>query len=1287
MFKPQAFGKYLLIDKISNGGMGEVYKARSHGSQGFEKVFAIKRILPKLSKEKSFIAMLADEAKIIVSLAHSNIVEVYEFNQVADTYYLAMEFIQGKDLRSIMERVDAIPYEIACYVMVELSKGLHYLHIAKDPAGKKLGIVHRDISPRNIIVSFDGEVKIIDFGIANARCRAFTIANDIFVGKYAYMSPEQLLGRELSPQSDIFSAGIVLYELIFKQLPPGRLGNRSILVLNNDIKDVDPKLDKRLMSTLPQELKTIIQKATNINPDDRYRSALDFHTDLISFILSNHKQVHSFSVAHFIKKTFTADVLERTEHEHQSEATTLNETLPSFIEQKKVAVLTVNMRLITGDSDIHAKALGMFQDVLRIVQRHDGFVYQLRDTELITVFGLPKNQEDDVHRAIRAALEIRNYVSSLKMKVNVALTMALDFGKVIVNFRDDNIKNCTISEGPEKQVQALMNVASAGDILCGNAILHMARDTYTFTRVERNGEWYPSLTDIAHDSHFLMGPSEKEEAFINRKKELDIITHSLQEVSVDQGKTISIDGEAGIGKTALIREIVREAQESNIQVFVGSFHPYIKTPYSFFKELIAEILNAKSIGDISLSKVAELSGFGLSPMELESIKSMLSVRYKSDDFDALPPEKRKPIILCALKKIVRGFGSQKTIMVSEDLHAADELSLEVFDFILGSEPLPNILTIKTHRREFSYAWKNIDPHEISIHLEPLDVKALGDYLKTITSIPLEENSLAQIYHKSSGNPLFAGELIKSLLENKIIEKQNNKYVLRKDKDTAIIPDTIYTLLASRIDALPKESKEVLRIASVIGNVWSVDMLSHFSNKDSKSLNRIVRELQKKGILQNVSNGFTITHGLMRDVVYKNTPADTRELLHERVADYLCEKYMAEIDEHTQVLAYHYSNSNNREKTFHYLVKAGDESQRVYLLNEADRYYGEAIICFMNNIDLFRDSYLALIELTLKRGITNQILGKLSEALQHLSESLQISKDRQIKDFIPKIYHQTSRVFSIQGDYTKALQYIEEALTLSSIMNNPFDTLELLHEQANIYRTTHNNQKALEILEKGLIQVRHLEDKQLVSKYLNNLGIIYGDIDYKKAISFFKESYALRKKMKDKLAISILFSNVSALWYKHKHLDKAIKYAKHSLQISSEIEDKLGICLNLNNLGEMYLAKDDLDTALSYFQQGLTNSREMPWKEGIIATQIHLCLINVVKNQNIDVTKNILKDSITGAKELQHPELIAKAYLVQSKILALEKKVEESKLIFKNAQDVIKQNNLYNAIQDFEKKIH
>jgi tetratricopeptide (TPR) repeat protein len=474
----------------------------------------------------------------------------------------------------------------------------------------------------------------------------------------------------------------------------------------------------------------------------------------------------------------------------------------------------------------------------------------------------------------------------------------------------------------------------------------------------------------------------------------------------------------------------------------------------------------------------------------------------------------------------------------------------------------------------------------------------------------------------------------------------------------------------------------------MGNEFDVDIIAALSNKNTSELKRVLTELQSTGILQEVSsrNTYVVAHALMRDVVYNNIPLDTRKLLHKKTADYLHEKYKAQLEEHTNELAYHYSNSSDGEKALHYLIRAGDEAKESYLLDEADRYYREAISCFTNNRDLFNDSYLLFIELHYKIGITNQILGKLNEALTVLIEGIKVSQDHQIYELLPKIYHQVARVFSIKGDYDKAFHYIGEAIKISSRTGNPYDMLEFLREEANLYTSINNTTKAQEVLEKGLSESRKLEDEQLVSKYLNNLGILFIDKDYKKALRYFKESFSLRKEMKDKLALSVVLSNIAAVFYKIKKLDNAIKYTKRALHISTEIEDKLGICLNLNNLGEMYLAHDELHRAFSYFRDGLRHSREISWKEGIVADRIHISLIYVLKNQNIPLAKDLLDRALRGAKELQNPELVAKCYLVQSKLLALENKPEESQLTFKNAQQVIKQNDLAKVLQDFERKV-
>src|SRR6185503_18485338 len=192
-FAPEAFGKYYLVDKIAVGGMAEIFKAKSFSHGGFEKLLVIKRILGHLSDNLEFIEMFIDEAKISVTLQHPNIVQIYDFGKLRDNYFIAMECVEGRDvkglLRKLAERRKLLPIEFAVYIAHEMCKGLDYAHKKADGQGKCLGIVHRDISPSNILVSYSGEVKVADFGIARAENSLHETRAGVLKGKFEYMSP------------------------------------------------------------------------------------------------------------------------------------------------------------------------------------------------------------------------------------------------------------------------------------------------------------------------------------------------------------------------------------------------------------------------------------------------------------------------------------------------------------------------------------------------------------------------------------------------------------------------------------------------------------------------------------------------------------------------------------------------------------------------------------------------------------------------------------------------------------------------------------------------------------------------------------------------------------------------------------------------------------------------------------------------------------------------------------------------------------------------------------------
>lgn len=305
--RPRQFGKYLLLEKIGSGGMAEIFKAVVQGAEDFRKVLVIKRILLPYSKDPAFVKMFVDEAKITAPLQHANVVTIHEFDQVDGQYYLAMEYVHGRDLQQVMARANRlgqqIPTSIALYVVGEVCKALWYAYNARDPFGNALRIIHRDVSPSNILVSYDGEVKVTDFGVARAATSRES-GGSVLKGKLGYMSPEQVLGRDLDHRSDLFSLGIILFEcLTLKRLFLGRTDLQTLI----NIRDAD--VDRRLARhpEIPEPVQAILRKALAREPERRYVNAQAFLAEIQDHLFGTGKRVGSDSVAALMHDLFTEE--------------------------------------------------------------------------------------------------------------------------------------------------------------------------------------------------------------------------------------------------------------------------------------------------------------------------------------------------------------------------------------------------------------------------------------------------------------------------------------------------------------------------------------------------------------------------------------------------------------------------------------------------------------------------------------------------------------------------------------------------------------------------------------------------------------------------------------------------------------------------------------------------------------------------------------------------------------------------------------------------------------------
>lgn len=303
---PEALGKYKIIQRLAVGGMAELFLARVTGLEGFEKYVVVKRILPHHAEDSHFVDMFLDEAKLAARLDHQNIVQVHDIGQDDGAYFFVMEYLHGEDVQGLLKaaskRNQPIPLEHDLTIVTGVAAGLQHAHEKRDTDGLPLHIVHRDVAPSNIIVTYDGGVKLVDFGIARAHFRRSQTEAGRVKGKLSYMSPEQCRGEELDARSDIFTLGIVTYELTtMSRLFRVRRSNK-LEVMERIVKGDIPPPSKRV-DDYPPELEKIVMRSLRVDMGERYQTAAELLHDLEEFARSKSLSLSSSALARYLRDT------------------------------------------------------------------------------------------------------------------------------------------------------------------------------------------------------------------------------------------------------------------------------------------------------------------------------------------------------------------------------------------------------------------------------------------------------------------------------------------------------------------------------------------------------------------------------------------------------------------------------------------------------------------------------------------------------------------------------------------------------------------------------------------------------------------------------------------------------------------------------------------------------------------------------------------------------------------------------------------------------------------------
>ena len=614
----EQFGKYQLIRRIGAGGMAEVFLARTSVAQGLTKQLVIKKIHPAFARSRQFAAMFVDEARIALGLNHPNIVQVFDFGQMGETYFLAMEYVEGLDLLRLMQEVArrraAIPFGLCAYAVQQVAKGLDYAHRKTDDFGEPLGIVHRDISPQNVLLSFDGAVKIVDFGIA--RARDVHEEEGVVKGKFAYMAPEQARGELVDRRADVYSAGVVLFELATgRPLHPGKGKEVLEQVKAGAIprpRDVNPEI--------PDALEEIILKALTFHKDDRYQTGRDFQNALGRFQFDVGREIgglfDSGSLAQFISHALKPGDRPMTQRPPSSPPVPVDPERPppapprppepraappdaaeesrrvpaaepaatgrrEARERKHVLVLEGQ---IGGTQELERRlgrreAMRLLQDFFSVARdiayKHEAYVHRIDEAGLTLVVGLPVASEEDPSRTIRLGLALTDALDAIGLDVEPELRLAIGIqrGVALVRRASGARFGYELSAATTGMARRLASEAQGGDILCGGAVARVAGGDWAFQEVAtielplggEDAEDTASGGSRSARVYRVRGPKERAQRMRERERglpatglfgrqlELKALRDTYREVLVNgEHKQVVLLGEEGVGKGALV---------------------------------------------------------------------------------------------------------------------------------------------------------------------------------------------------------------------------------------------------------------------------------------------------------------------------------------------------------------------------------------------------------------------------------------------------------------------------------------------------------------------------------------------------------------------------------------------------------------------------------------------------------------------------------------------------------------------------------------------------------------
>lgn len=1032
----EPFGRYRLLELIAEGGMAEVFKAKSFGVEGFEKVLVIKRIHRSLAKHRAFVDLFVQEAKLTVRLAHANIVQVFDLGRVPAPdggparYYIAMEYVAGVDLATVVrwfrrER-RVLPIGFAVYVACEVAKALDHAHRRTGDDGAPLGIVHRDISPQNILLSWEGEVKVTDFGIAKAvdaidpAARRDDTEAARATGKLSFMSPEQSRSGQTDARSDLFSLGTVLYQLIAGENPfAAPTANETVRRIQAG--EYPPAALSR--PEIPDTLSGLLARLLAVDPAARLESAAAVHEALMGFAYTAGARYTAADVATLLaplRDTAEDDAATPTARADGGDAAPAGpgdetgavapgpkddldvpgaevllapsseedrtpvevpqvpspiEREPRGAERREVTLLVASLDPGHRDGDPAEGASSSssalpprLQRLQDLIERHGGWIEERQGNQLTSIFGLGETNGRDADAAVRAALVlVRERSAGGQRPVSCGIhsgPMSVDDGGIPVP--DERLTTLIAT------AQRLARVAE-GQVLVSNVSGRLVRRHFVL-------EPLPASSRAVADGGSIVRRPDLDAShptrFVGRSQPLKRLGQVLARGTRREPQLVVIRGETGLGKTRLLHEAKRRLARGDFNVgFYQASCPLngASQPWSGLRTMLHVLCGTQE--DDDPERIVEvrprLRALGLDGSATTRVLQLLGAPVRGH------AEETRVTLRASFERMVSSLSKDRIHCFAwDDAQALDRESLDTIIRILRSHG--------PHRRGlravFLLSLRGEVPPALArrsgLHLIDLDAlshreteKLLRHHLQA-RMVP--DALLAYVRNHAGGHPLFIEELVRELVDRGIVRTLNGR-VEMSGAPTTVAPRTLRTLVADRVSRLPQRERRVLQGLAVLGEPAFSPMVATILEQSLPQLDRHLTRLEERGLLRRAGpTQIRFASPLFEEIVLSAMPVAHRQALHESAADAYRRAQLPGPGETDEKVAEHLVGAGRPEASVAHFWRAAEAKLSA-------EQYEPALRCMMLTFERLDPSTVPPEELTGWLGATAAVVSQLRHA--------------------------------------------------------------------------------------------------------------------------------------------------------------------------------------------------------------------------------------------------------------------------------------------------------------------